>query len=77
MVWWLACSTVARQSAVGFCLLPEHVTPPPVVHDRVNKGLGMSSLVYATEHIKDPVPLIEKSRAVVLVVGFLLVVFIT
>ena len=27
-----------------------------------SKGLGMSSLVYATGHIKDPVPLIEKRR---------------
>ena len=28
----------------------------------VIKGFGMSSLVYATGHIKDPVPLVEKSR---------------
>ena len=28
----------------------------------VIKGLGMSSLVYATGHIKDPVPLIAKRR---------------
>ena len=28
----------------------------------VIKGFGMSSLVYATGHIKDPVPLIEKRR---------------
>ena len=34
----------------------------PVLHDWVIKGLGMSSLVYATGHIKDPVPLIEKRR---------------
>ena len=27
------------------------------------KGLGMSSRVCAAGHIKDPVPLIEKSRA--------------
>ena len=32
-------------------------------HIYVNKGLGMSSRVCATGHIKDPVPLIEKSRA--------------
>ena len=31
---------------------------PPVLRDWVIKGLGMSSLVYATGHIKDPVPLI-------------------
>ena len=30
--------------------------------DWVIKGLGMSSLVYATGHIQDPVPLIEKRR---------------
>ena len=29
---------------------------------QVIKGLGMSSHVYATGHIKDPVPLIEKGR---------------
>ena len=27
---------------------------PPVLRDWVIKGLGMSSLVYATGHIKDP-----------------------
>ena len=36
--------------------------PPPVLRDWVIKGLGMSSLVCATGHIKDPVPLIEKRR---------------
>ena len=35
---------------------------PPVLPDWVIKGLGMSSLVYATGHIKDPVPLIAKRR---------------
>ena len=35
---------------------------PPVLRDWVIKGLGMSSLVYAAGHIKDPVPLIEKRR---------------
>ena len=35
---------------------------PPVLRDWVIKGLGMSSLVYATEHIKDPVPLTAKRR---------------
>ena len=38
------------------------LTFPPVLRDWVIKGFGMSSLVYATGHIKDPVPLIEKSR---------------
>ena len=35
---------------------------PPVLRDWEIKGLVMSSLVYATGHIKDPVPLIEKRR---------------
>ena len=35
---------------------------PTVLRDWVIKGLGMSSLVYATWHIKDPVPLIDKRR---------------
>ena len=35
---------------------------PPVLRDWEIKGLGMSSLVYATGHIEDPVPLIEKRR---------------
>ena len=35
---------------------------PPVLRDWVIKGLGMSSLVYATGHIKDPMPLIAKRR---------------
>ena len=38
----------------------EHFGFPPVLHDWVIKGLGMSSLVYATGHIKDPLPLISK-----------------
>ena len=43
---------------------PTHGTSafPPVLRDWVIKGLGMSSLVYATGQIKDPVPLIEKRR---------------
>ena len=35
---------------------------PPVLRDWVTKGLGMSSLVHATGHIKDPLPLIAKRR---------------
>ena len=35
---------------------------PLVLRDWVIKGLGMSSLVYMTGHIKDPVPLTEKRR---------------
>ena len=40
----------------------EHFGFPPVLRDWEIKGLGMSSLVYATGHIKDPVPLIAKRR---------------
>ena len=40
----------------------EHFGFSPVLRDWEIKGLGMSSLVYATGHIKDPVPLIEKRR---------------
>ena len=36
--------------------------PPSAPRDWVMKGLGMSSLVYATGHIKDPVPRSEKRR---------------
>ena len=36
----------------------------PVLRDWVIKGLGMYSRVYATGHIKDPVPRIEKRRGV-------------
>ena len=35
---------------------------PPVLRDWVIKGLGMSSLVYETGHMKDPVPLIAKRK---------------
>ena len=52
----------------------EHFGFPPVLRDWVIKGLGMSSVVYATGHIKDPVPLIAKRSLPV--VGFLLVSFI-
>ena len=40
----------------------EHFGFPPVLRDWVGliQGLGMSSRIYATGHIKDPVPLIEK-----------------
>ena len=40
----------------------EHFGFPPVLRDWVMKGLGMSSLVYATGDIKDSVPLIDKRR---------------
>ena len=35
---------------------------PPVPHDWVIKGRGMSSHVCVTGHVKDPMPLIEKRR---------------
>ena len=57
------CTPIGRRFESASCqrILP----PPPVVHDWVLKGLGMSSHVCATAHghIKDPVPPIEKSRA--------------
>ena len=45
------------------------MTFPPVVHEWVNIGLGMSSHVCETGNIKDPVPLIERVGHHVLVVG--------
>ena len=51
------------RSSVRICLVPEHLDFPPVVHDWANKVLGMSSRVCVNEHIQDPMPLIEKSRA--------------
>ena len=42
---------------------------------RVESSLGMSSCVCVTGHIKDPMPLVKKSRASCPVVGFLLVSF--
>ena len=39
------------------------LTFPPVIHDWVTKGLGMSSRICVTGHIKDHVPLIEKGGA--------------
>ena len=39
------------------------LTSPQVTHDWVIKGLGMSSRVCVTGHMKDPVLLVEKSRA--------------
>ena len=39
------------------------------------KGLGMSSLVYETEHIKDPGHLLKSKGDCLPVVGFLLVSF--
>ena len=46
----------------GYVILWEHFGFPPVLRKWVTKGLGMSSLVYATGNIKDPVPLIAKRR---------------
>ena len=57
-----------RLIGVSTCGFESHQGPfrsltfPPVLRDWVIKGFGMSSLVYATGHIKDPVPLVEKSR---------------
>ena len=57
-----------RLIGVSTCGFESHQEPfrsltfPPVLRDWVIKGFGMSSLFYATGHIKDPVPLVEKSR---------------
>ena len=51
------------RSAVRICLGLEHFDFPPVVHDWVNKGFGMSTYVCVTGNIKGPVALTEKSRA--------------
>ena len=47
-----------------------------MVHDWVMQGLGMSSPVCATGYINGPLPLVDKSRDRITVVGFLLVSFI-
>ena len=61
-------SVVAR-STVSRCVVgsspthrTEHFDFPPVPHDWVVKGLGISICVCATGHIKDPVPLTEKRK---------------
>ena len=71
--WWGRGSVSGRALDFGLigvstCGFESHQGPfrsltfPPVLRDWVIKGFGMSSLVYATGHIKDPVPLVEKSR---------------
>ena len=58
---------VAR-STVSQCVVgssprgAEHFGFPPVLRYWVIKGLGMYRRVYATGHIKDPMPLIAKRR---------------
>ena len=59
----VACST--RTNVLSVRVPPAELNIsafPLVLRDWVIKGLGMSSLVYATGHMKDPVPLIAKSR---------------
>ena len=55
--------SLTTDNGPSYSLVPEHLDFPPVVHDWVIKGLGMSSRVCVTGQIKDPMPLIEKSRA--------------
>ena len=57
------CGPAGRRFEYALCR--STLTFSPVVHDWVNKGLGISSRVCATGHtsIKDPVLLIEESRA--------------
>ena len=47
-----------------------HLDFSSVLHDWVNKVLGMSSRVCETRHIIDPMPLIKKRRALCLAGGF-------
>ena len=54
------CGLTGRQFESALC--QSTLTFPPVVHVWVTKGFATSSCVYATGHVKDPVPLIEKSR---------------
>ena len=62
MAQLVARSTVSRRVVGSSPRGAEHFGFPPVLHNWVIKGLGMSSLVYATGHIKDSMPLIEKRR---------------
>ena len=62
MAQLVARSTVSRCVVGSSPRGAEHFGFPPVLRDWVIKGLGMYSRVYATGHIKDPVPLIEKRR---------------
>ena len=59
---------VVARSTVSRCVVGSNPhglnisPPPPVLRDWVIKCLGVYSRVYATGHIKYPVPLIEKRR---------------
>ena len=64
--WWLAYLIVDQQVISQSPPRTGKLTTltfPPVVHDWVIKGLGMSSRVCVTGHRKDPAPLAKKSRA--------------
>ena len=61
------------RSAVRICLVPEHFGFPPVVHDWVNKGLGMSSCVCMTGHISYLVTLNQREGHRVARVAFLII----
>ena len=62
MAQLVARSTVSRCVVCSSPRGAEHFGSPAVLRNSVIKGLGMSSLVYATRHIKDPVSLIAKRR---------------
>ena len=63
MVQLVARSTVSRYVVGSSPHGAEHFDSiPPVLRDWVIKCLSMYNRVYATGHIKDPVPLIEKRR---------------
>ena len=61
MVGVFDCGPTGRQFESASCW--STLTPHAVVHDWVIKVLGMSSRDCATGHIKDPIPLIERSTA--------------
>ena len=63
MVSVLDCGLTGRPFALASHLKTYTTfTHHPVVDDWVIKGLGMSSRVCGAGYIKDPVPLVEKSR---------------
>ena len=67
MVSELNCGLTGCRVASDSHLEIYHDPPPPPpkwsTHGLESKGLGMSSRVCATGHIKDPMPLLTNSRA--------------
>ena len=63
MVSVLVCGLTGHRFESASHLKTDHLDFPPVVHDWIIQGLCTSALVCATGHIKDPVLLVEKGRA--------------